>query len=179
MLLSNAKYTVIVGCTPPNNLEPEAMRWRFETLDGSPLPVNTNDARTEGFALMADLYFQVRAFRSPPMAQIEVELMVDPLETRPTALLVVAPENFVFAEDCLVTKSLDVKSCQPWGYMAGRHAAILQCRSDGLFEQPQGLRVLVTLPPVTPKQRSWFVQAWTDKPRGWGEDIKGGFPVIQ
>jgi hypothetical protein len=184
MLLANTKYTVVVGCVPPQNLDPSAMRWRFETHDGGALPVNTNDARTEGFTLMADLYFKVRALRSPPMAQVEVELMIDPSETRPTALLVIAPEDFVFADDCLVTKSIDVKSCEPWGYVAGRHAALLTCRSDGLYEQPQGLKVLVKLPPITPKMRSWFIQAWVEKdgepkPTGWGEDVDNGFPVIQ
>lgn len=184
MLLANLKYTVIVGCIPPQNLDPLAMRWRFETHDGGALAVNTNDARTEGFELMADLYFRVRAFRSPPMAQVEVELFVNPSETRPTALLVMAPEEFTFPEDCLVTKSIDVKSCRPWGYVAGRHAALLECRSDGLQEMPSNLRILVKLPAVTPMRRSWFVQAWgnydgVDKPTGWGEDVTGGFPVVQ
>eukprot|EP00746_Dinoflagellata_sp_MGD_P164941 gnl/MRDRNA2_/MRDRNA2_93924_c0_seq1.p1 gnl/MRDRNA2_/MRDRNA2_93924_c0~~gnl/MRDRNA2_/MRDRNA2_93924_c0_seq1.p1 ORF type:complete len:3212 (+),score=535.85 gnl/MRDRNA2_/MRDRNA2_93924_c0_seq1:111-9746(+) len=184
MLLANTKYTVVVGCTPPQNLDPKAMHWRFETHDGGALPVNTNDARTEGFVLMADLLFSVRALRSPPMAQVEVELMVDPSETRPTALLVIAPEDFIFADDCLVTKSIDVKSCEPYGYVAGRHTALLTCREDGLQESPPNLKVLVKLPPVTPKMRSWFIQSWgsydgVDKPTGWGEDVGRGFPVVQ
>merc|ERR1719201_1539988 len=68
--------------------------------------------------------------------------------------------------------------------MAGRHAAILTCRDDGLQEMPSNLKVFVRLPPVTPKQRSWFVQSWAtiggvSKPTGWGEDVTRGFPVIQ
>jgi len=153
--------------------------WRFDILDHDPLPVNTNDALTEGFTLVSPLGFEVYAARSPPMAEIEVTMTIDPRGARPTEFLIVAPKNFNFTEDCLTKGGLDdeIWQCFKTDPVADRQAAVLKVRNPmGLLVPLTGLIIKVIMPDRPQAELSWYMQARSaelDAELGWAEDAKG------
>merc|ERR1719313_2079496 len=91
-----------MSVTTPEVLDPHDAKWLLEVLDDNPLPVNTNDQLTPGFQLVKQTPFRILAPKSPPMSRVPVEVSLDPKETMPNELLVVAPLDFNFTDDCLV-----------------------------------------------------------------------------
>jgi len=175
----NVEYRVSVTVMSPSVPNPEDAMWSIEITDYlDPLPLNTNDALTKGFLLVDQLVVRVVAGRSPPMAEIDVELIIDPKATRPTELLVVAPLQFNFVADCLVSggQNNEVQSCYRTGNVTNRSAAVIVCREGGLLEPPQSVRIRVIAPAAIVGSPSWFVSARnrvTGQVLGWGEDPEG------
>ncbi|CAJ1440618.1 unnamed protein product, partial [Effrenium voratum] len=146
-----------------------------QILDGNPLSLNTNDGLTEGFRLVDRAELTVRASRSPPMAEIDVDLVVDPKSSQPDELILVAPLGFNFTTNCLVaSQNNDVLSCRLFGNVAGRAAALLTTvRLTSILEY---VVIKVRAPAQNPPSTSWFVNA-RDSATGlqlaWGEDPQG------
>jgi len=174
-LFRGVLYEVQVKVLTPQVPNPTDAMWSIEILDGMELPLNTNDGLTEGFRLVDRADLQVRASRSPPMAQIDVDLMVDPKSASPDELILVAPLGFNFTTNCLVTsQNNQVLSCRQAGNVAGRASARLMVqRLTGILQQ---VVIKVTTPAQNPPSTSWFVNA-KDSVSGlqlaWGEDIAG------
>lgn len=178
-LQSQRQYSVAMHVVTPVGAPLET--WRIETSDAGPLPTNTNDGMLEGFNLVSGMDIKVTAPRSPPMAEIEVSLLIDPQQTTPTSLVLVAPLGFNFTSNCLVNGGGFILGCEPSRSIAGLPAATLACKHGGLNEVITNLRVKVTTPDATPDIRSWFVMgklAETDEQVGWGQDPEG-FEVKQ
>merc|ERR1719409_734888 len=146
------------------------------------LPSNTNDGVTPGFNLVPDFEFRVEVERSPPMAEVEVKIRLNPKGTAPTELQLVAPPQFNFTSNCLVNGGKDIISCMPKKTIAdGRKTAVLTCRETGLREAPEDLRIVVRTPAKTPSTKAWFLEgmnSWSQDQLGWGEDAVG-FDVLQ
>jgi len=178
-LRSQRQYRIVLHVVTPVSAPLET--WRVETSDGGPLPTNTNDGLLEGFNLVSGMDMKVTAPRSPPMAEIEVSLLIDPQQTTPTSLVLVAPLGFNFTSNCLVTGGGFILGCEPSRSIAGLPAATLDCKPGGLNQVITNLRVKVTTPDATPNVRSWYVMgkfAVTDEQVGWGQDPEG-FEVKQ
>jgi hypothetical protein len=178
-LLTQRQYHIVMHTVTPVDAPLEM--WRVETSDGGPLPTNTNDGMLQGFSLVSGMDMKVTAPRSPPMAEIEVSLLIDPQNTVPTSLVLVAPLGFNFTTNCLVTGAGFILGCEPSRSIAGLPTATLACRDGGLNEVIRNLRVKVTTPDATPNIRSWYVMgkfAETDEQVGWGQDPEG-FEVNQ
>eukprot|EP00439_Symbiodinium_sp_Y106_P018836 s385_g2.t1 len=134
----------------------------LQILDGSQLPLNTNDGLTEGFRLVERAELAVRATRSPPMAAIDVNLVVDPKSSQPDELILVAPLGFNFTPwlsdefICVMSCSFNrVTSCQLHGNVAGRASARLTvARLTSVLEQ---VVIKVTTPAQNPPSTSWFI----------------------
>jgi hypothetical protein len=173
------QYNIVMHVVTPVGAPLE--HWRIETSDAAPLPTNTNDGLLEGFNLVSGMEIKVTAPRSPPMAEIEVSLLIDPQQTTPTSIVLVAPLGFNFTSNCLVTGGGFILGCEPTSSIAGLPAATLGCKPGGLTEVITNLRVKVSTPDMTPDVRSWFVQGKiteTDEQVGWGQDPEG-FEVKQ
>eukprot|EP00397_Hematodinium_sp_SG-2012_P005018 GEMP01005035.1.p1 GENE.GEMP01005035.1~~GEMP01005035.1.p1 ORF type:complete len:731 (+),score=154.13 GEMP01005035.1:195-2387(+) len=175
-------------------------RWTFETWtfeeyalyytdgvggsDANALPTNTNDQMTETFPLVKSIGVQIRVAKSPPLADIKMELTVEPNDSKPNELTIWAPPEFNFAEPCLVQPApFDVRGCvvsqKP---VAGRQKAVLQLREDGITETLTKLFIKVQTPTKTPSEKSWHIEAtdsFNKDQVGWGEDVHGGFDVVQ
>jgi len=174
-LFRGVLYEASVRALTPRVPNPTDAMWSIEILDGSQLPLNTNDGLTEGFRLVERAELAVRATRSPPMAAIDVNLVVDPKSSQPDELILVAPLGFNFTPNCLVTSSFNrVTSCQLHGNVAGRASARLTvARLTSVLEQ---VVIKVTTPAQNPPSTSWFINARdmaSDLQLAWGEDPSG------
>jgi len=175
----NVEYQVSASVMTPGVPNPEDAMWSIEIIDDlDPLPLNTNDALTKAFLLVEQLSVRVVAGRTPPMAEIDAEIIVKPKATRPTELIVVAPPQFNFTTDCLVSGGLnnEVQSCYRTGNVANRAAAVIVCREGGLLAPPEDVRIRIIAPAATLGDSSWFVSARnraTGQVLGWGEDPQG------
>jgi len=165
--------------------------WLIQTVDADPpaLPVTTNDRITDlgEFLLVSQFGFSVSVPRipaiAPPIAEIEVQIRIDPKGSAPTELKVVLPPLFNFTENCLVSGMPTITACIPKRPLDdGRQVATLQTEDAGLLEPPKDLRIRVRTPDKTPPTRAWFIEGldvWDlDKQVGWAED-REGFPVNQ
>merc|ERR1719443_1236113 len=66
-------YRVVVWVIPKLG----ANAWRFDIVDGSQYPINTNDGKTGGFNPVEKLQAFGYTVRSPPRATIDVNLKID------------------------------------------------------------------------------------------------------
>jgi len=169
-------YEVTVYCLTPKVPNPWDAMWTVEFLDGGALPLNTNDGVTQGFRLVDKVDIYVRSSRSPPVAVIDAELVIDPKSATPDELIIIAPPGFNFTENCLVNNGEfgQVKSCGYYGAVAGRAAAILKTeRLTGIL---QYVTLAITTPDQNPALTSWFMEvkdSYTGYQLGWGEDAQG------
>jgi len=171
-------YVVTVSVLTPAMPLPTDAMWRLDILDADILPVNTNDALTEGFPLVAPIVFSTFAARSPPMAEVQVEVSIDPKGTMPTQLLMVAPINYNFTANCLHNggKNSQILSCSRTAPVANREAAILTLAEPGLLAPMTDLIINIVCPPKPQSEMSWYLQARSAEfgtELGWGEDTKG------
>lgn len=175
-IVAGLTYEVKVNCLTPKVPNPWDAMWTVEFLDGGMLPLNTNDGVTEGFRLVDKIDIYVRSSRSPPVAVIDAELVIDPKSATPDELIIIAPPGFNFTENCLVNNGEfgQVKSCGYYGAVAGRAAAILKTeRLTGIL---QYVTLAITTPDQNPALTSWFMEAkdsYTGYQLGWGEDAQG------
>eukprot|EP00927_Polykrikos_kofoidii_P043809 TRINITY_DN37909_c0_g1_i1.p1 TRINITY_DN37909_c0_g1~~TRINITY_DN37909_c0_g1_i1.p1 ORF type:complete len:2477 (+),score=440.02 TRINITY_DN37909_c0_g1_i1:179-7432(+) len=173
-------YEVQVDVTTPQLPNPADGMWTIDILDGGPLPLNTNDGTTEGFALVDQIAFTVRPMgAAPPMAEVGIDLFIDPKTWAPTEAILVAPLGYNFTTDCLVSPGDfdEVSSCERMpDTIAGRAAALLIFNTGGLLEPTAYVVLKVKSPPDNGVDRSWFLQI-RDRDRqrelGWGEDPTG------
>lgn len=174
----NFEWKASMSVTTPSVPLPSDAMWSIEILDDNPLPVNTNDALTEGFTLVYQLVFSIRAGRSPPEAQIQAELNLEPRGTRPNEILLVAPDGFNFTEDCLHDGGTtgEIVSCQRTTPVAGREAAVIRAIPTGLSRPPQYLVIKIITPSMSAPDPAWYLQAHdyiTNQELGWGMDSVG------
>ena len=87
-LLPGIRYVVTVSAISPNVITGE--KWLFETRDEDPLPTNTNDGLAEGFNLVGVIDMKVTATRSPPLSEIDVRIEIDPRQSKPVEMMLVA-----------------------------------------------------------------------------------------
>jgi hypothetical protein len=156
--------------------------WRFEILDSDILPVHTNDALEKGFDLVAPIDFGLYAPRSPPMAEIQVEMTIDPKGLMPTEFLMVAPKDYNFTDNCLHDggKNNEIQSCVRTTDFAGRQAAILTVKEPGLVAPVTDLVIKVVCPGRPQAETSFNLQARSaklDSELGWGEVRHG--PMVK
>jgi len=177
-LWANAQWEIGVNVLTPSVPNPTDAMWTINILDTNPLPVNTNDALTEGFQLVYQLEFSVRAGRSPPEAEIQAELNFDPKGTLPNEILLVAPDAFNFTENCLHDGGTtgEILTCERTLPVAGREAALIRGLETGITRPPQYLVIKIVTPSQSAEEPSWFMQARnyvTGKELGWGTDPIG------
>jgi hypothetical protein len=163
--------------TPAMRKNTDAM-WRFEILDSNILPVNTNDELTTGFPLVAGIGFTLYAGRSPPMAEIEVMMTIDPRGTMPTEFLMVAPDNYNFTENCLVQGGAngEIIACYRIEDVAGRQAAALVVKPPGLLKPLEDVIIAIVCPRAPQEEMAWYLQArdsQLDVELGWAEFSQG------
>merc|ERR1740129_2269336 len=137
------RLQVIPGSLPQNN-----ERWLFETsvetgdiaggvlqtdsAGAAALPTNTNDAVTPGFELVHVVTLKIEVGRVAPRANANIDVIIDPGDTRPTILILYAPKGFVFpAASCMrgeVEADSHIVSCRRLGE---QNTAELQLRGAG------------------------------------------------
>mmetsp|Transcript_104286 Transcript_104286/g.262459 ORF Transcript_104286/g.262459 Transcript_104286/m.262459 type:complete len:3286 (+) Transcript_104286:57-9914(+) len=149
------------------------------------LPVNTNDGRDQGFRLVDNVLLRLKKppqNEAPPMAEVDVELVVDPRSTAPTELLLMAPLMFNFTQDCLVRggESGEIVSCTLLPPdSSGRAMARLITKAGGLTAPTDYVVIRIKTPsmdPSDPAMRKWFIDVRDDETGlqvGWGEDATG------
>mmetsp|Transcript_142909 Transcript_142909/g.247385 ORF Transcript_142909/g.247385 Transcript_142909/m.247385 type:complete len:2516 (+) Transcript_142909:3-7550(+) len=185
-LLVYTKYKVVLSVIAPS---PQAkmnhgapITWTIETLDGGPLPVNTNDGLSMSKPIVEEYVVRATAVKAPPTADIVVDLYIDPGLSIPTEFKVVAPKGFNFtADECLVSGQPKVTKCRPGMPIADdRATAVLSCDENGIREPPPFLRILATTPKSTPVSTAWFIEGidvLREVQLGWGE--AAGFEIKQ
>eukprot|EP00971_Amphidinium_carterae_P271881 5395296-Amphidinium_carterae.1 len=150
------------------------------------LPINTNDALTTGFGLVEHIDFQVSSSRTPPVAQVEIGIFLDPRGTGANEFIIVAPLGYNFSQNCLVLggPNNEIVGCAGTAPIANQSAARLTASGPLTDPISQQLLIMVTTPAVTtddPLLRRWYVQArdsTLDTQIGWGVDPIG-IQVIQ
>eukprot|EP00933_Yihiella_yeosuensis_P034075 TRINITY_DN27621_c0_g1_i2.p1 TRINITY_DN27621_c0_g1~~TRINITY_DN27621_c0_g1_i2.p1 ORF type:complete len:1376 (+),score=242.81 TRINITY_DN27621_c0_g1_i2:170-4297(+) len=188
-LIPFRRYEVRLSIISPSAVAVKAhggrVRWFIETWDGGKLPTNTNDGNSREFPIVEEYTFNVEAERSPPLAEIQVSLSVQPALRPVTALRVVAPLLFNFSRDCLAHGAGFIVGCQPQqNTPSGRATAVLKVREPfgsfkGIVGMVRGIRIKVDTPAVTPVNKAWYVEgvdAITDIQQGWGE--AEGIPIL-
>lgn len=178
-------YQVSMRVLTPSVPNPSDTMWTIQVLSTGVLPLDTNDGTAQGFRLVDNIGLQLTrppTNQAPPMAQVNVELTVDPKSTSPTALYLVAPPLFNFTQNCLVNggDSGEIVSCtlQRPDSM-GRATALLITRAGGLTAPTSLVVITVTTPAqdsIYPAFRKWFIDvrdAATGLQLGWGEDPTG------
>jgi hypothetical protein len=169
-VLVGEQLKITVPVLTPSVPEPTDAMWLFEILDDDTLPVNTNDAATEGFPLAAPLGFELSAVRSPPLAEIPVSLSVDPRGSNPTELILVAPHHFNITDNCLVDGASAVASCVRTADVFGRQAALLRIPEPGLLTSVSGILLMIITARASAAAPSWYLQARNtelDSQLGW------------
>lgn len=175
-LWEDTPYVVQANVTTPMLPNPQDAMWSIEVLDSGALPVNTNDALTEGFRVVDRVVLDMEVARSPPMAEVRAVVSVDPKSTQPTELILVAPPGFGFPPDCFVSGGAnnEITACARAPEVAGRAAARLTCRQGGLTGPTEYVQILITTPAQSATEPSWFVDARSDTEQlGWGTDPVG------
>lgn len=172
------RYDITLYVHTPAISTPTDAMWSFEILDSNPLPVNTNDALTEGFPLVPPISFTVYSPRSPPVAEIKAYISLEPKGTGATELLLVSPLNYDFPQNCLFQGGLnnEIENCVRAQKIAGRQAARLKCREPGLLAPVEDLIVWIRMPAKAQAEMSWYLQARNiklNKELGWAEYAKG------
>jgi hypothetical protein len=167
--------------------------WRLDVLDPSPLPAKTNDGLTEGFPFVAVVGFDIFAYRSPPMAEIQVTITIDPKSVSPTEFWLVAPLGYNFTDDCFgsveKTHSSQVTACQKADYYYGpsgldtnydkathRQIARITCPKPGLSSKVTSLQIKVITPDFSPSDPRWYLSARNAEVNaqiGWAEQTTG------
>jgi hypothetical protein len=175
-------YSVTIGCYAPSDTTFGNGFWRIELLDDNPLPLVTDDGMTEGFDLVTEYPFKVVVDRCPPSTIVPVRLDIEPNNTRPMELRVIAPPNFNFTTPCLVDGPPEVLACTPAKPLpSGREVALIVLNEEGLISNPQNLVISVITPASTPSTRNWLIEGIftvESKQVGWGED-EDGINIIQ
>eukprot|EP00930_Biecheleria_cincta_P038971 TRINITY_DN26793_c0_g1_i2.p1 TRINITY_DN26793_c0_g1~~TRINITY_DN26793_c0_g1_i2.p1 ORF type:complete len:2370 (+),score=328.03 TRINITY_DN26793_c0_g1_i2:2584-9693(+) len=187
VIYANELHRVTVKILTPRVPQASDCMWTVEILDDTALPLNTNDGRTLGYRLVDKLTMQAAAARSPPRAEINMELIVGLASTRPDRLVIVAPPGFNFTTNCLIsggqTDQLNpaLSGCTQGGDVAGRATAILSSNVP-IRGTLQYVTIKITTPDSNPSSRSWYIRACTHpcpdmKQKsgwlGWGEDPVG------
>eukprot|EP00747_Dinoflagellata_sp_TGD_P114215 gnl/TRDRNA2_/TRDRNA2_171884_c2_seq2.p1 gnl/TRDRNA2_/TRDRNA2_171884_c2~~gnl/TRDRNA2_/TRDRNA2_171884_c2_seq2.p1 ORF type:complete len:1154 (-),score=217.53 gnl/TRDRNA2_/TRDRNA2_171884_c2_seq2:87-3071(-) len=178
VLWTDVTYEVSFSCITAHVPDPQDSMWTVEIWDDGELPENTNDGLQEGFQLVHKVAFALTAGKSPPMANVIVELQVDPKGARPTELVLVAPPFFDFPDNCLYDagQKAEVKSCERTMPVKGLAAAKLTLQDGGLREPTEYLRIIVKTPASNIGTMSWFMEArdrFTNRQIGWAEDPVG------
>jgi len=170
-------YSVRLNVVTPYVPRPEDSMFSIEILDGGALPVNTNDGLQEGFRLLENMGLKVHVGRSPPMAEINCEVRVDPKTVVPTQLRIIAPPGFNFTDDCLVNggDNGEIVSCRRSTDIASRASAILRTQPGGINVETSYVIIKIVTPDQTGQDRSWFVDGRdnTGLQLGWGHDPLG------
>jgi len=169
-------YEVRVSVETPNRAS-LADTWSLEVLDGEMLSLDTNDGLTQGFRLVEQLGLRVQVTRSPPLAIVQAEVIIDPKTTRPTEFIIVAPPGFNFTENCLVRSgdNNEIIACAQAADVGGHAAARLTTKAGGLDRRTEFVIIEITSPASTPMDRNWFVDGRDSDGLqvGWGEDPIG------
>jgi hypothetical protein len=162
-----------VVCPSANCANAGDIYWTIETVDGEQYPANTNDGDSRNFEIVEVLGFQVLSMFTPPTAEVEVSIVIQPGIDPIYELHIVAPLTFNFSANCLVYGGAEVLDCQPGKVVAdGRATAILTCREDGFTVMPEDVRIRVHTPRLQPTEKAWFVQAVNpldEVQTAWGE----------
>jgi len=182
-------YELTIQARTPSKPNPTDSMFRIEVsspgVKDIQLPLNTNDGRDQGFRLVDNVLLQLKKppdNEAPPMAEVDVELVVDPRSTAPTELLLMAPLMFNFTEDCLVRggESGEIVSCTLLAPdSSGRAMARLKTKEGGLTAPTDYVVIRIKTPamdPSDPAMRKWFIDVRDDQTGlqvGWGEDAKG------
>lgn len=186
----NPSYEVSCSVRTPNLPRPEDSNFRIDlqmpgSASGKQLPLNTNDGRDVGFRLVENVQLEMSkppSNEAPPMAEVTVEMKVDPRSTKPDELYLMAPLLFNFTEDCLVRRGTGdvIKSCQFWRMDAsGRAVARILTKAGGLTAATDYVVIRIITPgdnPAEDKNKVWFIDAResaTGLQVGWGEDPVG------
>jgi len=171
-------YEVRISVIAPTPQQAEASgptSWTIETWDYpyGDKPTNTNDGNTRAFPIVEEYAFRVESFLTPPITDIEVSLHVTAGLKKPTALIVVAPLQFVIERSCLVSGAGIVTDCNPSTPMPnGRMTARLDVIDTGLPLNPPPIVIRVSTPRRAPLDKAWFIEGrdkFSDAQYGWGE----------
>ncbi|CAD7947927.1 unnamed protein product [Amoebophrya sp. A25] len=150
--------------------------WRVVTYTsraaflGGELPSNTNDGQTPPFAPVYRLGFDIAVLnsRSPPQAEIEIALNIQPQGAQVKQVIIIGPEGFDFPMNC--------------GNMCTKYNNVgVQNRRSIKLESPQGtpltalelsnMVVKTITPSMTPGQRTWYAQTRS------GSVVMGGMQI--
>jgi hypothetical protein len=181
-LYAGSSYQVEVEVITPSGMRNAAdAMWSIDIVDGGTLPVNTNDAKTMGFALVDKISFGIVTGQAPPMAQVSATLNFDPRTNMPKKARIIAPEGFNFTHNCLQEPgdNNELVSCalSP-ETISGRAIANLVFSGKGLATTPTFMQIKIITPSQNQAGRyanSWFIQLMDemDVELGWGEDQTG------
>eukprot|EP00746_Dinoflagellata_sp_MGD_P145127 gnl/MRDRNA2_/MRDRNA2_77775_c0_seq1.p1 gnl/MRDRNA2_/MRDRNA2_77775_c0~~gnl/MRDRNA2_/MRDRNA2_77775_c0_seq1.p1 ORF type:complete len:2163 (+),score=280.86 gnl/MRDRNA2_/MRDRNA2_77775_c0_seq1:891-6491(+) len=173
-------------------------RWRFEThlnpdlatrlgyavVPNEPLlPINTNDAQTASFELVAVMTLSIDAPRVAPRSDSILSIVIGPGGSAPSKVEIYAPVGFTFLPgSCLVgeqTEEANILGCR----RTDEHRIVeLQIRGEGLLV-PANALITVRSPDVQYEiiENTWLIRGLTsDDPSlevGWGQ--VSGFRVVQ
>jgi len=185
---TDPSYEVSVEVQTPNLQNAMDTRFLIEVRkpgdETQQMPLNTNDGRTPGFRLVENVLLRIQRLPSneaPPMAEVDVEIVLDPKSAVPQEFLLMAPPMFNFTDDCLVRggESNEIESCtriedEP---MSGRAQALLRASGAGLAAPSDFVVIRINTPAMDAsdaRNRMWFVDARQNGLQvGWGEDPKG------
>lgn len=157
-LVSDVAYAITVSTITPNEI---SETWRFETSDGGALPTNTNDGVQGPFqGLVAPYVLRVVPIRQSPRARITCMLQIDPLNTVPFQMRIIAPPTLNFTNgDCLAdsNQAINIMHCTRMPQMLSRDQAQLQAIQGGVHG-PVGVMVEIDTPQSTPAITEWYVE---------------------
>jgi len=171
---ANRGYRLSMQAIAPS-VRPTSDTWTVEIVDGSESPLAHTFVAMDSITMVSSLGFSVGAVRSPPAAEVEVSLLLLLGSVRPALITVIAPPTYAFKSNCLVYSVPEIASCSPGPTYAGRPTAQLVTSTSALTEIVQGVKILVTTPPLMPAIRSWFVEGTMSSSAvlGWGVDNNG------
>jgi hypothetical protein len=165
-------YTCELWCTP----QAGASVWRIQTTAMGLYPTNTNDGESDTFQPVRKMELIIPAPRSPPGAQIDVELKINPNGAVIRELIIIAPPGFSFPP----TGCGDMCTAGPMFGAVDRSTAIIKSPTGEPLSGLGQRRIKIITPAKTGDSITWYIQGKqtaTDTRAAWG--FGSGFSVQQ
>lgn len=158
-----APYAEACACWVAQNCKPCSSNWTVEVVDGSPLPLATNDGLLLSFSLVSELEWSIFVARSPPGARVDLTVRFTRIGSVPlTVMVITGPVGYVFPTICFAPGfSINGSSTNISGgafeMCAGRlNVAILRLSSPLL--KPALVTLSVMTPSKTPADNRWYAE---------------------